>query len=233
MTDFYRFPHTPHLAWLGSAPPRDDKVLTPQEAKSFLSTDVLVEEKVDGANLGFSVDAEGVLRAQNRGSYIDLESAQGQWRPLRRWVTERGPSLPEAIGPDLMLFGEWCYAVHSLEYSRLPDWFLLFDVYERSSGRFWSCDRRNALAERLGLALVPRLGAGRFTAERLVSMLGSSHVGEGPAEGLYVRREEGGYLGSRAKIVRREFVQAIEEHWSRRAIRPNALAPDAGNDAWR
>ncbi len=56
---FYRFPHTPHLAWLGSGPVRDDKVFTPQEANDFLSDGVSVEEKIDGANIGFSLDASG------------------------------------------------------------------------------------------------------------------------------------------------------------------------------
>ena len=79
MTDFYRFPHTPHLAWLGSAPPRDDKVLTPQEAKSFLSADVLVEEKVDGANLGFSVDA-----ASERTDFTVIVGTLGVEREVRR-----------------------------------------------------------------------------------------------------------------------------------------------------
>ena len=48
-SSFYRFPHTPHLAWLGTGPVRDDKVVTTQEAKTFLSQPVAIEEKIDGA----------------------------------------------------------------------------------------------------------------------------------------------------------------------------------------
>jgi hypothetical protein len=44
--DFFRFPHTPHLAWLGQAPPRDDKVLSAAEAKSLLAGEVAVDEKL-------------------------------------------------------------------------------------------------------------------------------------------------------------------------------------------
>lgn len=53
MSEFFRFPHTPHLAWLGKGESRDDKVLSQAEAKAFLAGPVLLEEKVDGANLGF------------------------------------------------------------------------------------------------------------------------------------------------------------------------------------
>jgi hypothetical protein len=59
--DFYRFPHTPHLSWLGEGTPRDDKVLPPTEAKALLAGEVVVEEKRDGANPGLSLGSdEGV-----------------------------------------------------------------------------------------------------------------------------------------------------------------------------
>lgn len=66
MTAFYRFPHTPHLAWLGSGPVRDDKILTPQEARAFLTYPVTIEEKNDGATIGFSLSPEASLRIQQR-----------------------------------------------------------------------------------------------------------------------------------------------------------------------
>lgn len=225
MTDYFRFPRTPHLAWLGEGQPRDDKVLAPHDARELLSHELLVEEKIDGANLGFSVDEHGVLRAQNRGKYLSLEGGHGQWKPLKRWVQTRTHELADALFPDLMLFGEWCYAVHSVHYTRLPDWFLPFDVYDRTSGKFWSVARRDALASRLGLTVVPRLGAGRFDQPQLRALLGDSRFSDGPAEGLYVRRDTGEDLVARAKLVRPEFVQAIDEHWSKKVLVPNVLAP--------
>lgn len=224
---FFRFPHTPHLAWLGAAPPRDDKVLDEVATRELLADEVVVEEKVDGANLGFSVDEEGTLRAQNRGSYLDPSDLTGQWKPLERWLAPRRFALADALTPDLMLFGEWCYAVHSVRYARLPDWFLVFDVYDRVAGQFWSVDRRDSLAHRLDLATVPSMGRGRFRLGELRALLGQSALTDGPPEGLYVRREQGGHLVQRAKLVRPEFAQAIEEHWSRRQLQPNQLARTA------
>jgi len=223
MTEFFRFPHTPHLAWLGPGTPREDKVLDSKEAHTFLAVGVVVEEKVDGANLGFSVDANGTLRAQNRGSYLDLNAPTGQWKPLKRWLAVHEHALVEALDSDLMLFGEWCYAVHSVRYTQLPDWFLAFDVYDQASREFWNVDRRNALAGRLGIATVPELGRGRFNLNSIERLLGRSHLTEGPAEGLYVRREAQGHLVERAKLVRAEFVQAIGEHWSKRRLEANQV----------
>ncbi len=223
MSEFVRFPHTPHLAWLGEGAPRQDKVLTADEARALLAQPVVVEEKIDGANLGFSVSPDGELRMQNRGDYLRAEHLPPQFRTLSGWLAPRAVRLADALWPDLMLFGEWCYAVHSVRYDRLPDWFVGFDVYDRAAGRFWSADRRNALLAALGLASVPEIGRGRFTVEALVAKLAHSAFGDVPAEGLYVRVEDAEWLRDRAKLVRAEFVQAIDEHWSRRALESNRL----------
>lgn len=218
---FVRFPRTPHLAWLGPDQPRDDKVLSPADVRDFLSHPVVVEEKVDGANLGISIGPDGDLRLQNRGSYLAMDSLHPQFRPLRQWIGHHRLRLTDALTPDLVVFGEWCYATHSIHYTHLPDWFIGFDVYDRTTEKFWSVDRRDPLMAAIGLAVAPRLGEGRFDLDGLTQLLGRSHFTDGPAEGLYVRRDHEGHLERRAKLVRAEFTQAMGEHWSRAAIRPN------------
>ena len=125
----------------------------------------------------------------------------------------------------LMLFGEWCAARHSLAYSRLPDWFLLFDVLEPGSGRFWSSARRNDLAGRLGLAAVPEVARGHCTLGKLKSLLVAqrSSFRDGPMEGIVVRRESADWCEQRAKLVRSDFTQTITEHWRKRHIEWNRL----------
>lgn len=228
MTDFFRFPHTPHIAWLAQGAPRDDKLLPPQEAAELLSADVVVEEKLDGANLGFSLSPDGVLRAQNRGQYLHAPHA-GQFARLPDWLALHAnklrAELTQHTQSNLMLFGEWCAARHSLDYDHLPDWFLLFDVYDRSQDRFWSTPRRNALAATLGLATVPRLLDGRFTLAQLKDVLSRmhSHFRQGSLEGVVIRRDSAEWCEARAKLVRPDFTQTIGEHWSRRRIEWNRL----------
>lgn len=222
---FFRFPHTPHLAWLGPGQPRDDKLLDEAEVEALLDGEVAVEEKLDGANLGLSLDPAGAgLRAQNRGHYLEQPFA-GQFARLGAWLGQHGWRLAEELSPSLIVFGEWCAAQHSLDYDALPDWFLVFDVYDRERAAFWDCARRNALARSAGLCTVPELGRGHFTAgdlKRLVNHTPSRYR-PGPVEGLVLRREEDGLCRARAKIVRADFTQAIQEHWQRRAIQWNRL----------
>jgi ATP-dependent RNA circularization protein (DNA/RNA ligase family) len=224
---FFRFPHTPHLAWLGDAKPRDDKVLSESERRDFLKHELIVEEKVDGGNLGLSVSDNGEVRAQNRGGYLTPSSVHPQFKTLFSWVARRRDALVEALYPDLILFGEWCYAVHSIRYTRLPDWFLAFDIYDRRRDGFWSVQERDALVDRLGVARVPELASGHFSLRALQQRLGESRLGAPMAEGLYLRRNDD--PGARSKLVRPEFTQAIAEHWSRRAIKTNTRADGA---AW-
>lgn len=219
---FFKFPHTPHLIWLGKTPCREDKVFSTAEAEEFLSAELTIEEKVDGSNIGFSLDERGELRVQNRGNYLS-RGAHHQFQPLWPWMDSRRPVLLEALQPGLILFGEWCFAVHSIRYQRLPDWFLGFDVYDCLKERFWSVDRRDAWLEEFGLETVPRLARGRFSRRALLSMLTESRVGKGPLEGIYLRDDRGLYLERRAKIVRAEFAEGISQHWSERPFEKNSL----------
>lgn len=223
-TDFFRFPHTPHIAWLGEGTPRDDKVLSPAEAQSLLADEVVVEEKLDGANLGFSVAPDGSLRAQNRGQYL-TEPHVGQFSRLSSWMAQHSDALLGALSPDLILFGEWCAARHSLDYDTLPDWFLVFDVYDRQASAFWSTARRNLLAQAVGLNTVPQLLQGRTTLPALKEVVSStrSHFRDGPLEGVIVRSESDTWSHARAKLVRPDFTQAIEAHWRKRAIEWNRI----------
>ena len=221
--DFFRFPRTPHLFWLGKETPRGDKLLTTEEADGLLGRPMAVEEKVDGACIGFSLDPTGRVRVQNRGSFLESGAAP-QFQPLRAWLAPHELGLAEALAPDRILFGEWCFARHSVPYDALPDWFLAYDVFDAAAGRFWSRSRRDAFVKRLGLASVPLLAEGRFDRRGLAELCGPSRLGSTPAEGIYVRWDEGDWLAARAKVVRPGWMQEDEAHWSSRPLERNALA---------
>lgn len=224
MNDFFRFPHTPHLTWLGEGSPRDDKVLSPVEATALLKSSVVVEEKLDGANLGISLTPDNNLQAQNRGQYL-VEPYSGQFARLPSWLIQHLENLRAVLKPQLILFGEWCTARHSLDYAALPDWFLLFDVYDRAEGRFWSTTRRNALAVEAGLETVPLVFHGKATIadlKRIVTTTPSQYR-SGPLEGIVIRGESSTWCKARAKLVHPDFTQAIDSHWRKREIEWNHL----------
>ncbi len=219
---FFRFPHTPHLAWLGAGEPRDDKVLSASEVQELLADEVVIEEKLDGANLGISLAGDGELRAQNRGQYL-RPPYTGQFSRLATWLPAHAPILRDVLAPGRIVFGEWCAARHSLDYTALPDWWLVFDIYERATGRFWCSERRNALATAIGVPTVPELGRGHYTRRQLEHLLDTSRsrYRDGPMEGLVARKQDAQHLIARAKLVRPDFTQAIDQHWRRRGMQWN------------
>lgn len=221
--DFVKFPSTPHLLSFGSVS-RDDKCLSSEEADLFFREIVYVEEKVDGANVGISVDRSDRLLLQNRGDYL-REPLPAQFRPLPSWLNAREETLRRVLGTRFILFGEWCYAKHTVAYTRLPDLFIAFDVYDRKDGRFVSVERRQDFIRECGVFEVPTLHAAHIDQRDIEGLMASrSRFGDSPCEGLYFRICDRFHTLYRAKVVRPGFLLPGETHWRSRRIERNLVA---------
>lgn len=225
--EFFKFPQTPHILWLGEGSPRGDKLLSADGVEVFENNPITVEEKIDGANVGFSLDESGQIQVQNRGEYV--RSYTGQYSKMYGWLGMHSKRLTKALEPNLIAFGEWCAAKHSLEYTKLDDWWTLFDVYDKDAEKFYSVECRNEWAFEAGVSMVPQIAGGHFTVPQLRVLMDStdSVYRDGSLEGIVVRYDSSEWLESRAKMVRANFTQTIEEHWSSRALEWNELDGNA------
>jgi ATP-dependent RNA circularization protein (DNA/RNA ligase family) len=219
---FFKFPSTPHLSVLGNGTVRDDKVLSIEKRDHFLKNKVSVEEKIDGANLGISFDDAGTLIIQNRGSILS-KPYSGQWKKLEQWLKYRKETFFDHLHAQYILFGEWCFARHSVGYDSLPDYFLGFDIFNKQNRRFLSIKKRNERFKDMDISAVPLIDQGIFSFQQLGELMGKSRFSDEPAEGIYLRHDEGEWLKDRAKLVKPEFIQTMEVHWSRKKITPNRL----------
>ncbi|KAK6004687.1 hypothetical protein QM012_008549 [Aureobasidium pullulans] len=229
----HKFPRTRHLFNIGSAS-RDDLILSSSDAQAFLEpsdslTTVVVEEKVDGANLGISLDSSGAFKVQNRSHYVNNKS-HAQFKKLDKWLDDHYEGLSTVLDAAnsqqgrWILYGEWLYAKHSIYYTSLPDLFLAFDLFDTETGTFLS---RDALSDRLkdtNIHQVARLEVEGLDEQSLVNMVRTqqSNFYEGIIEGVYLRRQKGDKTIDRAKIVRSDFI-AGDEHWNRRGVTPNIV----------
>ncbi|MEI6235919.1 MAG: RNA ligase family protein, partial [Planctomycetota bacterium] len=210
---FDKFPTTPHLLWLGNGALRGDKIFSPNDADLFLRQLVTVEEKVDGANLGISFDLDGNLVAQNRGTRL-LRGKKDQFSLIWAWLASIESDLFDVLEDRFILFGEWCYARHSIHYTRLPSYFLAFDIFDKQYLKFLNVCRRNEMFLKLNLTVVPRVTEGLFSLQMVPKLIGQSFFYDGPMEGIYLRQDGPVWLTQRAKVVRAEFAQMIDEHWT-------------------
>ncbi|KAH9854431.1 ATP dependent DNA ligase [Lenzites betulinus] len=229
-----KFPRTPHLLDLGSAT-NDDLVATDMPVMRA-GDSALLTEKVDGANMGFSLSADRTaILVQNRSHYVNPAS-HAQFRKLGVWVDRHRADLMRVLDRDplwaqrYVLFGEWLAATHSIPYNRLPDWFLAFDLYDRSTGRWAARRTLERLLEGTAIRLVPVVREGGMpSADELRQIVrGPSLYYDGPVEGVYVKVERAGEVVSRGKVVRADFI-AGNEHWSRGPLQTNQLEADVGS----
>lgn len=239
--EFVKYPRTPHL--FGSTGTDDDKHLGEKESNQFIADEsLIVEEKIDGTNVGIHFTDDDELVLQCRGHLI-TEGMHPQYDLFKQWVVVKKTVLKEMLGSRYIMFGEWVYAKHSIHYRQLPHYFFEFDIYDKQNQVFLSLQRRLHLLEGTGVQTVPVVHTGKVKKSQLEKMIGPSAFDsefENPMtnqtdtlmEGLYFRTERNGTVSSRAKFVRPEFVEKIKQstHWQNQRIVPNLLAAEA--DVW-
>ena len=239
--DFIKYPRTPHL--FGSQGTDDDKHMGEGESSELIADDsLIVEEKIDGTNVGVHFSDNGEMVLQCRGHLI-TEGMHPQYDLFKQWAAVKRHTLEERLKRQFILFGEWVYARHSIFYRQLPHYFFEFDIYDKEAEAFLDLQQRLSLLEDTGVETVPVVHSGPVKRHDLAGLIGPSlfdsqfenpetHRTDNLMEGLYLRTESDGVVTGRAKLVRPEFVEKIKQstHWQHQAMVPNELADSV--DIW-
>ena len=222
-----KFPRTKHLANLG-AMSRDDLLMEKTDIDQLLKMNLLVEEKIDGANLGFSLDENNNIRAQNRSHYV-CSTYHAQFKKLDEWIDINRSNLLTLLqrpdGHKYIVYGEWLYSKHSIEYTKLPSYFIMFDLYDHTDKKFIEREIiEQIIAENnLTINLVPIIFRGKSTVDKLKAMVHTkSNFYDGPVEGVYIRAFDKGQVKYRCKIVRSDFISG-NQHWTKEQFVKNGL----------
>ncbi|KAF8167285.1 ATP dependent DNA ligase [Crassisporium funariophilum] len=223
----YKFPRTPHLINMGAA--TLDDIHSDVSSFAVVQGHVVVTEKIDGANMGFSLSSVRGIVVQNRSHYVNPSSHE-QFKKLGAWlerhqeelmtILDRDPYFPERY----ILFGEWMFATHSIAYTHLPDHFIAYDLFDRSAKTWVDTKTLRRLLEPTTISTVPIVHEGRMPteAELLGLIQQKSRFYDGRIEGVYVKVEANSTVRLRGKVVRSDFI-AGNEHWTRGGLRVNGL----------
>ena len=244
-----KFPRTPHLE--GSRLQPGDEDLSQIPFSEILGKNIVVEEKIDGANSAISFTDGKQLLIQSRGHYLVGGYRERHYNLLKQWANVHREELFSALGCRYVMFGEWMYAKHTIFYDELPHYFVEFDIYDRQSGVFLDTDSRKAITQKLPIVhSVPVLARGVFfNKKQILSLLGQSKyisnnhlqvlaqtakrlnldvdlqlAQTDPSttmEGLYIKVEQDGIVESRVKFVRASFLQCVAQSQSHWQSRPN------------
>jgi hypothetical protein len=205
---------------------------------------LIVEEKMDGTQVGLQFDAQAQPVLQSRGTIITSE-AEFSW--LKSWVWQHYQSFYDCLQQRYIVFGEWLWAKHTIFYDRLPHYWLEFDVYDRVRSTFLSTSARQQLFTGMDFIhsvcvmdslkqsnlteLGSKIGKSAFISSQAYQQLDSQELAQtgttGLMEGLYLKVEDEQQVIARYKLVRPEFIEQIvnkAEHWRQRPLVNNQIA---------
>lgn len=192
--------------------------LPTKEVKELLRGRCVITEKMDGANIGIIGTKQG-FKMQKRGSLVDI-SEHAQFGRFKAWANEKYDVLSH-IPNKWILYGELMHTVHSVYYDKLPDWVLIFGIWDGKEYMEW--EEVEEYCSDNGLYTVPHLfTSSGWDRNTIVDdcMPDDSFYGSEEAEGIVIynyKRQQ------RAKVVKEEFVKGIGKHWTSNAVKINKI----------
>jgi hypothetical protein len=242
-----RYPRTAHL--MGSRLQVGDTTEGQISVVDLNGDDNVWEEKVDGSNTGISFSVDADLRLQSRGHFLIGGWREKQYNLLKTWTQRHIDALFDILGRRYIMYGEWCYAKHTVYYDRLSHYFLEFDIYDREQQVFLGTDVRHRMLAGSPIVSVPVVHRGGLKSDQAIRRLVQPSLyksvdwlavmqrvarahGIDPqqairetdasalSEGLYLKVERNGRVIGRYKFVRPDFLQAILDSGSHWNTRP-------------
>lgn len=247
-----KYPRTQHIQGSKLQSGDEDLSIVPY---SFLKNKYLVlEEKLDGANSGVSFEDEIMshdatpkevspkrkMMLQCRGHYLSGGPGEKQFELFKSWTSVIEYLIHDVFKDVFIMYGEWCYAKHTVFYDNLPHYFFEFDLYNKKERIFLSTEERRKILKDLPICSVPVLAEGKFNSFEQIQEYIKPSLYKTPdfkdtlskvclsnglnlemtmnqtdlsdkSEGLYIKWEEDGIVKGRYKLVREGFLQVITD----------------------
>jgi hypothetical protein len=213
-----KYPRTPHLPFSPGGTSDDRRI---ESVEGFLCGDVVVTEKMDGSNVCLEA---GACFARTHAAKPNHESFSA-FKALHATVSRRIPAT-------IQVFGEWLYAKHSIKYTALPSYLMVFGVRDLATSQWASWSDVEMWAEELGVSTTPVLAREswlnrdwkvRDLVETYVTL--PSRCG-GVREGVVLRLAgsfaDSAFETSVAKWVRKGHIQT-DKHWKSGPVVRNGL----------
>ncbi len=218
--DSPKYERTFHLPWSPGGT-SDDKRM--KDVSGLINTKIVLTEKMDGSNVCMET---GGCFARTHSGPPDHPSFDA-FKQLHSMCKSR---IPKGI----QVFGEWCYALHSIPYDRLPgSYFLMFGIRDLYSNKWLSWEEVEIWAEELQVPTVPVL-SNSIEVESVSSLKMLTDIlckqpsvhgslREGVVVRVYREFDNVEFPNLVAKCVRSDHVQT-DQHWKTQQIVKNKLA---------
>jgi len=226
MGEIHKYPRTQHLK---------------DFAEGLEGKFVVVEEKMDGSQVGISFDLDGKPLFQSRGRFLS-GPRERQFDLLKQWTNVHHNELFEILSNRYIMFGEWMLMKHSIFYDMLPNYFLEFDVFDKETNTYLGTLERHRMFMGTPVTSVAVLWNGIVDdVSDIEELIGNSlfksvdwksnfvdelkqariiNVDEAfkntdnsnLMEGLYIKIEHENQVKNRLKLIRPDFISNIVEN---------------------
>lgn len=205
---YTKYPRTLHLPW--SSGTSDDRIASLNDLKGLFGVPIIITEKMDGENTNLY------------GDYIHARSFDYNSHPSRNLVKALHSRICGDIPNYWRICGENLYAKHSIEYTDLEDYFMVFSIWDHAN-ECLSWAETEEWCSLLGLSTVPVLWRGKVENSSELQKLGAKLD---TREGYVVRLAEKfpfkDFSSSVFKSVRPNHV-TTSHHWKYEKVIPNKL----------
>jgi hypothetical protein len=183
----HKFPSIVHAVNLGAAT-AEDKVAVLENIRNITNYKLVIEEKLDGENIGISIDRNKNIRMKNKTHSYELNR---DYPTMRNWVLQHEKELLSKLRPcrDIM-YGEWLHVKFTIPYTNLSDWFIAFDIVDYTMQHFEGQNYMRKLLQNTSIQFSKPIYTGKLPSfEALVNMTnGPSEFGPESREGIIIRR---------------------------------------------
>jgi hypothetical protein len=195
--------------------------LSGTDAKNLLNGNVTVEEKIDGANIGIIRHKTG-YHLQKRGSLVG-QSEHAQYQFFHNWASKNYDKIM-AFPKNYIVYGELMFLVHHIYYDQLPDWVIVFDIWNGEN--YLDRERKEEFCLQYDMNVIPLIYTGQLLLNQIPAIFPKKSAYGERAEGMVIKRYKKKEM-LKAKVVDPAFVKEIGEigHWRRQKLKKNTQKP--------
>lgn len=209
-TNRVKYPRTYHLPWSPGVT-SDDRIWTKETLAFYDETkpEVVITEKMDGENTTMYKD------------YLHARSIDYTPHESRNWIKAIHAKIAHDLPEGWRLCGENLYAKHSILYTALPGYYMVFGLWnDQNLCLSWA--ETMEWAELLGLPMVNQIYRGPWDRKIIENLKINEQTSEG-----YVVRPAGVFHYRHFRNVVGKYVRAshVQTHggWMRQQVQPNEL----------
>lgn len=229
--DLPHYPKTNHLAFS-----KEKEVLDIDDKKSFLHLEnkkIVIEEKVDAQAIGIFFN-DGLLYLLFRSQYYCPEKNITLPKELHncyQYFKDNEELFFEILLENKIMYGEWMEYTHTINYDKLPSYFLEYDIYCKEKGFFLSTNKRkellNSYKEIQSIYVHEELNP--FNYEKFKDLINTNKLSQYANnllhEGFYIKVENNEQVLERFKWIEPKFFNDViaSKHWREKSLKRNFL----------